>query len=160
MEATAQVTTGAAENMKLLHEGKIELALAQADIAWSAAQGKLTGLADRVAVKNLLGTVSAYMHIVTLGGLGINTVADLKGKRVSTGLSGSGTEIKALRVLEAYGVTPENLSTHAHQDYPEAAQALKDGKLDAFGLGRHVAGESDFRSSRYTGNQRASASYR
>ena len=28
---------------------------------------------------------------------------------------------------------PENLSTHAHQDYPEAAQALKDGKLDAFG---------------------------
>jgi TRAP transporter TAXI family solute receptor len=144
MEATAQVTSGAAENMKLLHEEKIELALAQADIAWSAAQGKLKGLTDRVAVRTLLGTVSAYMHIVTLDGLGINTVADLRGKRVSTGLSGSGTEIKALRVLEASGVTSDNLSTHAHQDYPEAAQALKDGKLDAFAWDATLPGQAIF----------------
>ena len=132
MEATAQVTSGAAENMKLLHEGKIELALAQGDVAWSAAQGKMKDLPDRVGVRTLFGTVSAYMHIVTLDGLAINTVADLKGKRVSTGLPGSGTEIKALRVLEVYGVTPDNLGAHIHQDYPEAAQALKEGKLDAF----------------------------
>ena len=64
------------------------------------------------------------MDIVTLDGLAINMVADLKGKRVSTGLTGSGTEIKALRVLEAYDVTPDNLGAHSHQDYPEAAQAL------------------------------------
>src|SRR5215470_8527172 len=109
IEATAIVTAGAAENMKLLHEKKIELALAQADVAWSATQGKLNGLPDKVSVRTLFGTVSAYMHIVTLKGLGINTVADLKGKRVSTGLTGSGTEIKALRVLQVYGVTPANL---------------------------------------------------
>jgi uncharacterized protein len=77
-------------------------------------------------VRILLGTVSAYLHIVTLEGLGINTVANLKGKRVSTGLTGSGTEIKALRVLDVYGVTPDNLRMHVHQDYPEAAQALKE----------------------------------
>lgn len=142
LEATAQVTTGAAENMKLLHEGKIDLALAQADVAWSAAQGKLDALPDRVAVKNLMGTVSAYMHIVTQDGLGITTVADLKGKRVSTGLSGSGTEIKALRVLEAYGVTPDDLSKHEHQDYPEAAQALKEDKLDAFAWDATLPGKA------------------
>jgi len=43
---------------------------------------------DRVAVRTLLGTVSAHMHIVTLDGFRINTVSDLKGKRVSTGLTG------------------------------------------------------------------------
>jgi TRAP-type uncharacterized transport system substrate-binding protein len=64
------------------------------------------------------------MHIVTLDGLAFNTVADLKGKRVSTGLPGSETKIKALRVLEAFGVPPDNLGAHSHQDYPEAAQAL------------------------------------
>jgi uncharacterized protein len=142
VDATAIVTAGAAENMKLLHEKKIELALAQADIAWSAAQGKLNGLPDKLSVRTLFGTVSAYMHIVTLEGLGINTVADLKGKRVSTGLTGSGTEIKALRVLEVHGVTPANLRVHDHSDYPEAAQALKEGKLDAFAWDATLPGKA------------------
>lgn len=142
IEATAIVTAGAAENMKLLHEQKVDLALAQADVAWSAAQGKLNGLSDKVAVRNLLGTVSAYMHIVTLEGLGISTVADLKGKRVSTGLTGSGTEIKALRVLEIHGVTPDTLSLQDHHDYPEAAQALKEGKLDAFAWDATLPGQA------------------
>jgi uncharacterized protein len=142
IEATALVTAGAAENMKLLHEKKIELALAQADVAWSAAQGKLNGLPDRLAVRTLLGTVSGYMHIVTLEGLGINTVTDLRGKRVSTGLTGSGTEIKALRVLDAYDVTPDSLRLHVHQDYPEAAQGLKDGKLDAFAWDATLPGQA------------------
>jgi uncharacterized protein len=91
IEATAVVTGGAAENMKSLHEGKFELALAQADVAWSAAHGTLNGLPGKVAVRTLCGTVSSYMHLVTLEGLGINSVADLKGKRVSSGLPGTGT---------------------------------------------------------------------
>ncbi len=123
IEATALATNGAADNMKLLHEGKIELALAQADVAWAATQGQLKGLPKKVPVRTLLGTISGYLHIVTLEGLGIDTVASLRGKRVSTGLTGSGTEVKALRVLEAQGVTPDDLGTHVHQDYPEAAQA-------------------------------------
>jgi TRAP transporter TAXI family solute receptor len=142
MEAKPMVTGGAAENMKLLHEGKVQLALAQADVAWSAAQGKLNGLPDRVPVRTLFGTVSAYMHIVTVENLGISTVADLKGKRVSTGLTGSGTEIKALRVLEVHGVTPANLRVHDHTDYPEAAQALKEGKLDAFAWDATLPGKA------------------
>jgi TRAP transporter TAXI family solute receptor len=142
IEATPLVTAGAAENMKLLHEQKIDLALAQADVAWSAAEGKLEGLPDKVAVRTLFGTVSAYMHFVTLEGLGINSVADLRGKRVSTGLTGSGTEIKALRVLDANGVTPDTLRIHVHQDYPEAAQALKDAKLDAFAWDATLPGQA------------------
>jgi TRAP transporter TAXI family solute receptor len=142
IEATAQVTGGAAENMKLLHEGKIDLALAQADVAWSAAQGKLNGLPDKVPVRALCGTVSAYMHLVTLQSLGISSVADLKGKRISSGLPGTGTSIKALRVLDASGVTPDSLQIDTHQDYPEAAQALKEGKIDAFAWDATLPGKA------------------
>ncbi len=127
-----QLTGGSAENMKLLHEGKVQLALSLADTAADAAQGKLSGLAEKVAVRTLLGTYSGYMHIVTLEGLGIKTVADLKGKRVSTGMPGSGTEVKGLRVLEAYGVTPKDLGRQDRLDYGDAAHALRDGKLDVF----------------------------
>jgi len=142
MAVDALVTSGAAENMALLQAGKIPLALAQADVCWAAAQGQLDGLPEKIQVRALLGTTSGYMHLVTLEGLGIDTVADLKGKRVSTGLIGSGTEIKALRVLEAYGVTPGNLGMHVHQEYPEAAQALKEGKLDAFAWDATLPGKS------------------
>jgi TRAP transporter TAXI family solute receptor len=142
IEATALVTSGAAENMKLLHEGKIEVALAQSDVSWAASQGQLKALPDKVPVRTLIGTTSGYLHIVTLEGLGIETAAGLKGKRVSTGETGSGTEVKTLRVLEAHGVTPDNLGTHAHQDYPEAAQALKEGKLDAFAWDATLPGKA------------------
>jgi hypothetical protein len=69
-------------------------------------------------------------------------VADLKGKRVSTGLTGSGTEIKALRVLEINGVTPDSLRVHDHHDYPEAAQAIKEGNLDAFAWDATLPGQA------------------
>lgn len=142
IEAEALVTSGAVENMKLLQEGKIVLALAQADVCWAAAQGQLKGFPEQVPARTLLGTTSGYMHIVTLEGLGINAVSDLKGKRVSTGLIGSGTEVKALRVLEAYDVTPNDLGVHVHQDYPEAAKALKAGSLDAFAWDVTLPGKS------------------
>jgi uncharacterized protein len=132
VDAIAPETNGTAENIKLLQEGKIELALAQADMAWAASQGQLNGLPRKVAVRNLLGTHAKYLHLVTLADRGINVVEDLKGKRVSTGLARSATDIKALRVLEAHGVTPYKLDTHEHLDDAEAAQALMDGKLDAF----------------------------
>ena len=142
IEATALVTSGAADNMQLLHEGTIELALAQADVAWAATHGQLKGLPEQGAVRTLCGTTSGYLHIVTLEGLGIDTVAGLRGKRVSTGQTGSGTEVKTLRVLEANGVTPDNLGTHVPQDYPEAAQALKDGTLDAFAWDATLPGKA------------------
>jgi TRAP transporter TAXI family solute receptor len=132
VEATAEVTTASVDNMKLLHAGKIGLALTLPDTAWDAYEGRLKGLAEKVAVRSLLALYSNYMHIVALEGTGIRTVADLKGKRVSTGAPGSGTEVKGLRVLEAYGITPKDLRSQDRLGVAESAGALKDRKLDAF----------------------------
>jgi TRAP transporter TAXI family solute receptor len=71
-------------------------------------------------------------HIVTLEGLGINKVADLKGRRVSTGPPRSGTEVKANRVLEAAGLNPDKDIVRERLTVQESGNALKDRKIDAF----------------------------
>jgi TRAP transporter TAXI family solute receptor len=130
--ATAETTPGGVDNLRLLHAGKIELGLAGPDHAWDAAQGKLRGLGEKVAVRTIAALFSNFMHIVTLESTGIRTVADLKGKRVSTGPPGSGTEVKGLRVLEARGVTPKDLRGQDRLNVSESAGALKDHKIEAF----------------------------
>ncbi len=132
VEVTAEVTTASVDNMKLLHAGKIGLALTLPDVAWDAYEGRLRGLTEKVAVRTLVAVYSNYMHIVALDGTGIRSVADLKGKRVSIGAPGSGTEVKGLRVLEAYGLTPKDLRSQDRLGVGESAGAMKDRKLDAF----------------------------
>jgi uncharacterized protein len=132
VEATAEVTTASVDNMKLLHADRIALALTQSDIAWDAYQGKMKGLNQKVGVRTISALYSNYMHIVALDGTGIKTINDLKGKRVSTGAPGSGTEVKGLRVLEAYGITPKDLKSQDRLGASESAAAMKDRRIDAF----------------------------
>ena len=132
VEATAEVTTASVDNMKLLHANKVAVAFTLPDSAWDAYQGHLKGLNEKVAVRSLAALYSNFMHIVVLDGTGIKSVADLKGKRVSTGAPGSGTEIKGLRVLEAYGISPKDLKSQDRLGAGESAGALKDQKIDAF----------------------------
>jgi uncharacterized protein len=131
-EATAEVTTASVDNMKLLHADRIALALTQSDIAWDAYQAKLKGLSDKVGVRAISALYTNYMHIVALDGSGIRTINDLKGKRVSTGAPGSGTEVKGLRVLEAYGISPKDLKSQDRLGASESAAAMKDRRIDAF----------------------------
>jgi uncharacterized protein len=134
LDAMVSQTSGTAENMKLLQEGNIELALAQADMAWAAAQGRLPGLRKPVAVRNLLGAHAKYLHLVTLADRSIAMVRDLKGRRLSVGIAGSETELKTLRVLEAHGVSPYNFAVRVQLDEREAARRLLNGTLDAFAV--------------------------
>jgi TRAP transporter TAXI family solute receptor len=134
LDAMAPQTSGTAENMKLLQEGKIELALAQADMAWAATQGRLAGLPKRVAIRNLLGAHTKHLHLVTLADRGIAKVGDLKGRRFSPGIAGSETELKTLRVLEAHGISPYSFAVRAQLDDREAARQLLDGRLDAIAV--------------------------
>ncbi len=72
------------------------------------------------------------MHVVTVEGTGIAKLADLKGKRVSTGSPGSGTEIMALRVLEAAGLDAKKDLKQERLGAAESVNAMKDRKIDAF----------------------------
>jgi hypothetical protein len=131
--ASSQSTPASVDNMKLIRDGKADLALTQSDIAFDAVNGKgrfapPEGKAD---AKALAVMYTNYMHLVTKDGSPFNTVPDLKGKRVSLGPAGSGTEVKATRILEAYGMTPTDLQVQRLSSQ-DASDALRDGKIDAF----------------------------
>src|SRR6185369_9715341 len=72
------------------------------------------------------------MHVVTVEGTGINSMKDLKGKRVATGAPVSGTEVMANRLMEASGLDPNKDITRERLSVAESVAALKDGKIDAF----------------------------
>jgi TRAP transporter TAXI family solute receptor len=131
-EATAEVTTASVDNVKLLHGNRIGMALCLPDTAWDGYSGQLKGLSEKANIRTLMALYSNYMHIVAIDGSGIKSVADLKGKRVSTGAPGSGTEIKGLRVLEAYGISTKDLRSQDRLGAAESAGAMKDRKIDAF----------------------------
>ena len=131
-EATAEVTTASVDNVKLLHGNRIGLALCLPDTAWDGFSGQIRGFKEKANIRALMALYSNFMHIVAADGSGIKSVADLKGKRVSTGSPGSGTEVKGLRVLEAYGLTPKDFRSQDRLGAAESAGALKDRKLDAF----------------------------
>src|SRR5438874_13675467 len=106
--ASAQSTTASVDNMKLIRDGKADIAFTLADTACHAANGKGSFAApEKPADAKVLAVLySNLMHLVVKEAGGINTVIDFKGKRVSMGSAGSGTEIIANRTLEAYGMDP------------------------------------------------------
>src|SRR4030067_2701949 len=130
-EATAEVTPASFDNCLLVGAGKADLALIMADTGWDAYQGKAR-FKEKIPLRTVAVLYPNNMHIVTIEGKGIEKVSDLKGKRISTGAPGSGTEVKALRVLEAYGLDPDKDMKRDKLGVSESAGALKDRKIDAY----------------------------
>jgi len=101
--ATAEVTGGSLDNMKLVGAGNADVAFTQVDTGLDAVNGK-DKFPKKLPIRALAVMYPNLMQVVTLEGNGISKFEDLKGKRVSTGSLGSGTEIFALRVIEGYGL--------------------------------------------------------
>ena len=104
VQATAEVTGGSIDNLKLIGTGQSELGFTMADAALDAMQGNDKFKSMKVPLQTLLVVYPNRMHVVTVEGTGIETMADLKGKRVSTGSPGGATEVMAFRVIEAAGL--------------------------------------------------------
>ena len=85
VQATAEVTGGSIDNLKLIGAGKSELGFTMADAALDAMQGQDKFKSGKVPLQALLVVYPNRMHVVTVEGSGIETMADLNGKRVSTG---------------------------------------------------------------------------
>jgi TRAP transporter TAXI family solute receptor len=133
VEATAEVTSASADNLKLIARGRADLALVLGPTLDEAYRGVGTfGVVGRVPVRVLATLYVNLMHLVTLAGSGIASLGDLRGRVVSVGPPGSGTEGIAVEMLESAGLDPVH-GIRRHGLAPAAAaDALKDGKLDAF----------------------------
>ena len=132
MQATAEVTGGSVANLQLISTGKPYLAFTMTDAALDAYKGEDKFKGKPVAVRTLMILYPNRMHVVTLDGTSIRRIADLKGKRVSTGSGGSATEVMAFRVIEAAGLDKDKDMRRERLGVAESASALKDHKIDAF----------------------------
>ncbi len=132
IQATAEVTGGSVDNLKLIGSGQSEIAFTQADAVYDAVNGLDKFKGGKLAVRNLMVLYPNQMHVVTIEGTGVGTVADLKGKRVSTGSPGSATEVMAFRVLEASGLDKDRDVKRERLGAAESVNAIKDRKIDAF----------------------------
>src|SRR5262249_15260385 len=90
-QATAEVTGGSVDNLKLIGTGQSEIVFSMADAALDAFKGEDKFKTAKVPVRTLMILYPNRMHVVTIEGTGITKMADLKGKRVSTGSPGSAT---------------------------------------------------------------------
>jgi len=132
LQATAEVTGGSVDNLKLINAGKSEVGFSMVDAAWEAAQGLDKFKDNKVNARTLMVLYPNKMHVVTVEGSGIARLSDLKGKRVSTGSPGSGTEIMAMRILEAVGIDGKKDIKQERLGAAESVNAIKDRKIDAF----------------------------
>jgi TRAP transporter TAXI family solute receptor len=131
--AVAIAANGAVANVNDIQAGRLEAGFTQSDIAHWAANG--TGVFEgRNKAPDLRAIANLYpetMHLVVRKGSGIESVADLKGKRVSLDEPGSGTLADAKLLLAAFGLSESDLKPE-YLKPPESGKKLKAGELDAF----------------------------
>jgi len=132
VRATAEVTAASVDNLKLIRDGRADIAFVLADTLADAVAGRGAFEGRPVPAASLAVLYSNYTHVVTTTATGIASIADLRGKTVSTGAPGSGTELIAMRVLRAAGLDPDRDVTRQGLGASESAGALKDGKVAAF----------------------------
>jgi len=131
-QATAEVTGGSVDNLKLIGSGQSEIGFSMADAALDAFKGQDKFRGNKVALRTLMVLYPNRMHVVTVEGTGIEKMSDLKGKRVSTGSPGSATEVMAFRVIEAAGLDKDKDMRRERLGAAESVNAIKDRKIDAF----------------------------
>jgi len=129
VNVTAEITAGTIENLRLLDDRKIHLAVIAPQHAFQALKGE-PPWKKKIDFSILIRLIPNSNSFVVLSGSGIKSVADLKGKRVNMGPAGGGLEPNAKSVLEAYGLTYKDL-TPLFLGIGAGADALKDKKVDA-----------------------------
>ena len=132
INASAQSTGASVANINMLKDKQVELAIVQNDITYYAVNGQEM-FKDGGKVENLYGIASLYpetCQFVVRDDSGIKSINDLRGKRVAVGAAGSGAEANARQILEAYGLTYDDVEEQ-FLSFAEGAYAIKDGTVDA-----------------------------
>ena len=130
--ATISETNASVDNMLLIADGGADIAFALADTAADAVNGTGADFEGNPIDACALGRIyDNVTQLVTSADSGVATVEDLRDKRVSLGSPGSGTEVIALRILEAVGIDPDEDIDRQQLGIDETVEALRDGTIDA-----------------------------
>ncbi len=129
VNAKAEVTGGSVTNVIQVARHESEMGIAMADVVTDAylGQGKFS---QPLPLRVLFTAYPNIVHILTLRGSGITTVANMAGKRVSLGAAGSGTAVAAENIITGLGLSLADIAP-AYLSFGETTSALKDGTIDA-----------------------------
>jgi TRAP transporter TAXI family solute receptor len=129
LRATAADTGASVQNIQQLGDKTYDVAFSLADTAADAVQGKSAFEGKPQKVQALARIYSNYTQVVVRADSGINSVADFKGKRISTGSPKSGTEVIANRLLQAVGLKDADFSPQ-RLALRQTVDGMKEGKID------------------------------
>jgi len=129
VQAVAEVTGASVENVKLAHKGETVVGEVMGDVAVAGFEGtsKLKGKKH-----DILGMAIMYpnlLQVVTLKSSGITDITQVKGRNISTGSPGSGTNFMAEAVLKALGIGKDDYKD-SRLSFTESANALRDGTIE------------------------------
>lgn len=131
-KSNSQSTSASAANATTLNQGKAEIGFTMGDAAADAYEG-IDSFEEQGAQENIRSIAALYtnyLQIVATKDSGIETVADLKGKRVAVGAPASGTEIAAKRILGAYDMDYDDIKAD-YLSFAEGVEGMKNGNIDA-----------------------------
>ncbi|MBP3437184.1 MAG: TAXI family TRAP transporter solute-binding subunit [Clostridia bacterium] len=127
---TAVTSGGSKANIEALADGDAHFAIVQNDVMINAYNGVSNFTGNQIQSFSVIGAV--YPEVCQIiAREGITSVEDLRGKRVSIGAQGSGVVTNATQILEKHGISLEDI-TVSNLDSGASADALKEGKIDAF----------------------------
>ncbi len=132
MKFTAVTSGGSKANIEALADGDNDLAIVQNDVMINAYNGKADFEGHAVTSFSVIGAVYPEVcQIIASKDSGINSVADMRDKKISIGAAGSGVVTNAKQILAKAGLTLDDIKVQ-YLDSGASASALKEGKLDAF----------------------------
>jgi len=133
INVTSTTSGASTENARLLNKNEADLAILQNDVLDYAYNGTEL-FADGGALNNVRAIASLYpeiIQIVVSADSGINSIEDMKGKRISVGAAGSGTEANARQILETYGITYNDFEV-SYLSFAESSTGVQNMTLDGF----------------------------
>lgn len=135
ISVTSTASGASTENARLLNSKEADLAILQNDVLDYAYNGIEIFKDEGGALTNLATIATLYpevIQIVVTADSGITSINDLKGKNISVGAAGSGTEANARQILEVYGIKYEDLGKVEYLSFAESSTAVQNMTLDGF----------------------------
>lgn len=130
LKATAAETSASLQNIQQLVAGTHQVAFSLADTAADAVNG-MASFDEKQPIAALTRLYPNYTQVIARTDAGINSIAEMRGKRVSTGSPNSGTEVIANRMLEAAGLNPATDVQAQRTELGKTVEGMKDGSIDA-----------------------------
>ncbi|MCK2046310.1 TAXI family TRAP transporter solute-binding subunit [Chromohalobacter moromii] len=126
------VSTGASvQNINNITDGLNQIAIVMSDVAYDAVNGENQFDGQPADIQALAGLYPNVVQIVATEDSGIESIADLEGKRVGVGKVGSGVEQSAAKVIESADLSYDDLAQVSHTGYADSVTSMSNGNLDA-----------------------------